>query len=342
MLATHLSSLAEILEGALAAIEAAKSVKELEDLRVRYLGKKSDLNAVMRGMKDLSNEDRPKLGESANETKQALANALDERTSALSQGEAQQRLAEEEVDITLPGQPTARGRLHPITQICQEVERIFTSMGFRVEDGPEIEDDYHNFEALNIPAHHPARDMHDTFYLPHDRVLRTHTSPVQIRTMRRLKPPLSVIAIGKTYRVDSDPTHSPMFHQVEGFMVDKAITFGDLKGALHHFIKEMFGREMELRFRPSYFPFTEPSAEVDIKWRVMKEVDGKRVEVDDWLEILGAGMIHPAVFESVGYDPTEYTGFAFGVGIERLAMLKYGIKDIRLFYDNDVRFLDQF
>jgi phenylalanyl-tRNA synthetase alpha chain len=342
MLSDLLTSLDRIRDGALDEIQGASSLKDIEDLRVKYLGKKSDLNAAMRGMGALSADEKPLLGQRANETKEALSNAIAARKDALSGDEKQARVAGETIDVTLPGDHARRGRLHPLTRVTEEVERVFISMGFTVEEGPDIEDDYHNFEALNIPKDHPARDMHDTFYLANDRLLRTHTSPVQIRTMQRHKPPLAVIAPGRVYRVDADQTHSPVFHQVEGFLVDTHVSFGDLKGVLHHFLREMFGQDVELRFRPSFFPFTEPSAEVDMKWTVTREIDGARVEVDEWLEILGAGMIHPAVMESVGYDPSKYTGFAFGAGIERLTMLKYGIKDIRLFYENDVRFLEQF
>jgi len=342
MLSDLLSSLDKIRDAALGEIRGASSLREIEDLRVRRLGKKSELNAAMRGMAALSPDEKPVLGQRANETKETLTAAIAARKQALAEEEKRQRVAGEILDVTLPGDRPRRGRVHPLTRIIEEVERVFISMGFTVEEGPDIEDDYHNFEALNIPKDHPARDMHDTFYLPNDRLLRTHTSPVQIRTMRRHKPPLAVIAVGRVYRVDADQTHSPVFHQVEGFMVDTRITFGDLKGVLHHFLRQMFGKDVELRFRPSFFPFTEPSAEVDMKWTVTKEIDGARLDIDEWLEILGAGMIHPAVMESVGYDPSKYTGFAFGAGIERLAMLKYGIKDIRLFYENDVRFLEQF
>ncbi|MCX7047950.1 MAG: phenylalanine--tRNA ligase subunit alpha [Candidatus Sumerlaeota bacterium] len=342
MLQDYLSSLKQLQEEALAQIEAAASLKEMEELRVRYLGKKSDLNSVMRQMKDLTPLERPILGERANETKEALTSAISRRAEELDSTESSRRMQQEVVDVTLPGEPVLRGRVHPITQVIEEVEGIFVSMGFKIEEGPEIEDDFHNFEALNIPPHHPARDMHDTFYLPEDRLLRTHTSPVQIRAMRRRQPPMALITVGKTYRVDSDPTHSPMFHQLEGFVIDSKITFGDLKGTLHNFIRAMFGAEAKVRFRPSYFPFTEPSAEVDMSWTVTREVEGRRVESEEWLEILGAGMIHPRVMEYGGVDPGKFTGFAFGVGIERLAMLKFGIKDIRQFYENDVRFLGQF
>jgi len=342
MLETHLAALEQTEQEAVRLIGQASSLKEVEELRVRYLGRKSALTAAMKAMKGLTPLEKPILGERANNAKDALTRAIAARKEALEQAQSGSVLERETIDVTLPGDRGPRGRVHPISRVIQEVEDIFVTMGFTVEDGPEIEDDFHNFEALNIAPDHPARDMHDTFYLPGGRLLRTHTSPVQIRTMRRCQPPLAVISIGKTYRVDSDPTHSPMFHQVEGFMIDTHVTFGDLKGTLRQFINHMFGEGRQVRFRPSYFPFTEPSAEVDMKWSVTKEIEGKRVEVEGWLEILGAGMIHPFVMEMGGHDPSKYTGFAFGVGIERLAMLKLGIKDIRLFYDNDVRFLGQF
>ncbi len=342
MLETHIVSLDKIQSEALKAIRSAKSLKAMDEIRVKYLGKKSVVNSVMRGMKDLTPLEKPILGQRANVTKETLQKAVSEKLKELEQAEVQGKINKEGLDVTLPGLPIERGRSHPLTRIIEEVEDIFISMGFTVEDGPEIEDDFHNFEALNIPPHHPARDMHDTFYLPGERLLRTHTSPVQVRAMQRNKPPLAVISVGKVYRVDQDPTHSPMFQQVEGFMIDKKITFGNLKGALHQFITTLFGEEKEVRFRPSYFPFTEPSAEMDVKWQVSREIDGVMTEVEEWLEILGAGMIHPEVMRYGGYDPNEYTGFAFGAGIERLALLKYGLKNLRVFFENDVRFLKQF
>ena len=342
MLDAHISSLDKIKIEALNRVKAAPSLKHLEELRVRYLGKKSELNTVLREMKDLTPLEKPILGQRANDTKEALLKAFSRRARTLEEQDIQKQLESEALDVTLPGVRPPQGRLHPITQLIAEIEEIFTSMGFVVEDGPEIEDDYYNFEALNIPSHHPARDMHDTFYLPQNRLLRTHTSPVQIRAMRRHKPPMAVMSIGKVYRVDSDTTHSPMFHQFEAFMVDTDITFGALKGTLDHFIEALFRRPIESRLRPSYFPFTEPSAEMDIKWAVRKEVDGVMTTVDEWLEVLGAGMIHPQVMRNGGLDPQKHTGFAFGAGIERLAMLKYGINNIRLYYENDMRFLEQF
>jgi len=342
MLESHIASLEQIKDEALQLVESAASLKEIEDLRVRFLGKKSALNSVLRAMKDLTPLERPVLGNRANELKETLQSAIAARAQALERVELNRRLEQEHVDLTLPGDPWAFGHLHPLTQVAEDIEDIFISMGYIVEDGPEIEDDFHNFEALNIPPYHPARDMHDTFYLPCDRLLRTHTSPVQIRTMRKYPPPMAVISIGKAYRVDSDPTHSPMFQQVEGFMIDTNISFGDLKGTLRRFSTAFFGGERQMRFRPSYFPFTEPSAEIDVKWTVTREVDGRRVESEEWLEILGAGMIHPRVMQAGGVDPKKYTGFAFGAGVERLAMLRHGIRDIRLFYENDLRFLRQF
>ena len=325
---------------ALQNIRQARTPEELELLRVKYLGRKGDLTQVLRGLKDQDPELRRLLGQEANRAKEALEAVLDQALSAL---KTAARLAgTPAVDVTLPGRRLPRGRLHPLNRIMAEVCDIFLHLGFEAVEGPEVELDWYNFEALNLPPDHPARDMQDTFYFSDKVLLRTHTSPMQIRTMEVRQPPVRIIAPGKVYRRDSDITHSPMFHQVEGLLVDKGVTFADLKGVLTAFVHQMFGPEVGVRFRPSYFPFTEPSAEVDIEC-VMCGGHGCRVcQATGWLEVLGSGMVHPAVFEAVGYDPETYTGFAFGLGIERIAMLKYGVDDIRLFFDNDLRFLRQF
>jgi phenylalanyl-tRNA synthetase alpha chain len=324
----------------LQAIHGAGTPEELETLRVKYLGRKGALTGILRGLGKLDPEVRRHVGQEANRAKEALEAALDQALRALK--EAARRAAATSVDVTLPGRRLPRGRLHPLNRIMAEVCDIFLHLGFEAVEGPEVELDWYNFEALNLPPDHPARDMQDTFYFNDQVLLRTHTSPMQIRTMERRQPPVRIIAPGKVYRRDSDITHSPMFHQVEGLLVDKGVTFADLKGVLTAFVHQMFGPEVGVRFRPSYFPFTEPSAEVDIEC-VMCGGRGCRVcKATGWLEVLGSGMVHPAVFEAVGYDPETYTGFAFGLGIERIAMLKYGIDDIRLFFDNDLRFLRQF
>jgi phenylalanyl-tRNA synthetase alpha chain len=325
---------------ALSAISLAGRAEELESLRVKYLGRKGALTQVLRSLKELPAETRRPVGQEANRVKAALETALDLRMAALK--EAQRRGAGPAIDVTLPGRRPPLGRLHPLNQVMAEVCDIFLHLGFEAVEGPEVELDWYNFEALNLPPDHPARDMQDTFYFNDQVLLRTHTSPMQIRTMERRQPPVRIIAPGKVYRRDSDITHAPMFHQVEGLLVDRGVTFADLKGTLTAFVHEMFGPEVSLRFRPSYFPFTEPSAEVDIECVICGGAGCRVCKITGWLEVLGAGMVHPAVFEAVGYDPEEVTGFAFGLGIERLAMLKYGIDDIRLFFDNDLRFLRQF
>jgi phenylalanyl-tRNA synthetase alpha chain len=319
-----------LIAEACAAVDAAADLQSLDQVRVRYLGKKGELTGLLKGLGNLPESERPRAGESINAAKQRIQEAIAERRRSLEQDDMQARLVADTVDVTLPGRGNRPGGLHPVTQTLMTIESLFAGMGFTIADGPEIEDDYHNFEALNIPAQHPARAMHDTFYLGKDRLLRTHTSSVQIRFMQEHSPPLRVIAPGRVYRCDSDMTHTPMFHQVEGFMVDREVTFADLKGVLEEFIRHFFAEDVGVRFRPSYFPFTEPSAEVDI----MGE--------QGWLEILGCGMVHPNVLENVGIDSREYSGFAFGMGVERLAMLKYGIDDLRLFFDNDLRFRSQF
>lgn len=313
----------------------------LEDFRIRFLGRKGKFSTIMRQLGTVSADDRPRMGQLANSIKADIEKLFEEKQQALLEATGNTG-SQAGPDLTLPGRCPAPGKLHPVTQVMRETCEIFESLGFSVAEGPDIELDYYNFEALNIPAHHPARDMHDTFYVSDSILLRTHTSPMQARIMEVQQPPLRVIAPGKVYRCDSDITHTPMFHQVEGFLVDKNISFADLKGVLTVFTQKMFKKDLPLRFRPSFFPFTEPSAEVDIAC-VMCDGAGCRVcKKTGWLEILGSGMIDPEVFKMVGYDPEVYSGFAFGLGIERIAMLKYGIDDIRLFYENDQRFLSQF
>lgn len=325
------------------AIAACDDLQSLDQTRVEYLGKKGRITARMKSLGKLAPEDRPSAGQAINQAKQRVQQAIEARRARLEQVALDARLAAEKVDVTLPGRRIPAGSLHPVTRTLQRIERLFGHMGFRVAQGPEIEDDFHNFEALNIPESHPARAMHDTFYFPDGKLLRTHTSPVQIRVMQKQKPPLRVIAPGRVYRCDSDLTHTPMFHQVEGFMVDEQVTFTDLKAILIDFLHRFFERDdLGVRFRPSYFPFTEPSAEADIEC-VMCGGQGCRVcSHTGWLEVLGCGMVHPNVFRHVGIDPEVYTGFAFGMGIERLAMLRYGVNDLRLFFENDLRFLKQF
>jgi phenylalanyl-tRNA synthetase alpha chain len=329
-----------IQEEALQEIGAAATAADLERLRVKFLGRKGALTLILRGLKDLAPELRRRVGQEANLAKQALEEALEQALARLKA--AARRAPRAELDVTLPGRRPPLGHLHPLTRITQEICDIFLHLGFEAVEGPEVELDYYNFEALNIPADHPARDMQDTFYFNDRVLLRTQTSPMQIRVMEKRKPPVRIIAPGRVYRRDSDITHSPMFHQVEGLLVDRRVSFADLKGVLLAFSHQMFGPEVSLRFRPSYFPFTEPSAEVDISCVICRGLGCRVCSVTGWLEILGAGMVHPAVFEAVGYDPEEYTGFAFGLGVERIAMLRYGIDDIRLFYENDLRFLRQF
>ncbi len=329
----------------LAAAEVSQKISseaELQHEKARFLGRKGELTAIMKGMGQLSAEERPLVGALANEVKQRLEELFSRRQDELRQQDLDRRLATEQIDVTLPGRRLRTGNKHPIVKITEEITEIFTALGFGVAEGPEVEKDFYNFEALNIPKDHPARDMQDTFYVTDDVVLRTHTSPVQIRTMLKQAPPVRVIAPGTVYRRDSDLTHSPMFHQVEGFLVDHHVTFGDLKGILTTFIDECFGKGTGVRFRPSFFPFTEPSAEVDIACVICGGSGCRVCGHSGWLEILGSGMIDPEVFKSVGYDPEVYSGFAFGMGLERIAMLKYGVNDLRLFFENDLRFLRQF
>jgi phenylalanyl-tRNA synthetase alpha chain len=334
----------EILKtAATEAVQAASSPAELEQLRVDYLGKKGQLTGILKNLGTLSPEDRPKAGALINEVKQELTSLLNARKDDLEQQALAEKLAAERVDVTLPGRRVDAGGLHPITRTIQRVEDFFAGMGFDVVEGPEIEDDYHNFEALNIPEHHPARAMHDTFYIDDTHVLRTHTSGVQVRTMETREPPLRIVCPGRVYRCDSDLTHSPMFHQVEGLLIDEHSSFGDLKGLLQQFLHAFFERsDLDVRFRPSYFPFTEPSAEVDIQCVKCGGAGCRVCSHTGWLEVLGCGMVNPRVFEMTGIDTERFTGFAFGLGVERLAMLRYGIGDLRLNFDNDLRFLRQF
>jgi len=336
-------ALAALEQQAREAIDAAGDLKALDEVRVKYLGKKGLLTEQLKQLGKLPADQRPQAGQAINIAKKQVQQAIEARKEALQNAALAEQLASERVDVTLPGRGHGAGGLHPVTRTLQRIEQLFASMGFESAQGPEIEDDYHNFEALNIPAHHPARAMHDTFYIDAHRVLRTHTSPVQIRVMEQRKPPFRVIAPGRVYRCDSDLTHTPMFHQVEGLLVDENVSFADLKGLLDEFLKHFFERDdLAVRFRPSYFPFTEPSAEVDIEC-VICSGEGCRVcSHSGWLEVLGCGMVHPNVFAHVGVDNETYTGLAFGMGVERLTMLKYGVDDLRLFFENDLRFLQQF
>ena len=328
----------EIENNALEALDKALGIAEVEALSTRYLGRKGELTTFLRNISKLDDDERPMAGKAANILKTKLDAAFRQAVDRFSEDDG----ASASIDITLPGRPQLRGTIHPVTRITKEISDIFLRLGFDIVEGPEVETDYYNFEALNIPKYHPARDMQDTFYVSDSILLRTHTSPNQPRVMEKVDPPVRMIAPGKVYRCDSDLTHTPMFHQVEGLMVDKNISFGDLKGTLSTLIHQIFDQETSLRFRPSFFPFTEPSAEVDIRC-VMCRGKGCRIcSRTGWLEVLGAGMVHPAVFENVGYDTNVYTGFAFGMGIERIAMLKYGIDDLRKFFENDMRFLRQF
>jgi phenylalanyl-tRNA synthetase alpha chain len=323
------------VKDSLDSIGQAPSIAELENLRVGLLGKSGLVTEQLKALGKLAPDERKVAGERVNRIKESLQEAISARRGILEEAAFAKRLAEERVDVTLPGRDADLGGVHPVTRALERITDIFQRLGYRVAEGPEIEDDHHNFEALNFPPHHPARAMHDTFYFPDGRLLRTHTSPVQIRSMVGHAPPIRVIAPGKVYRSDSDQTHTPMFHQVEGLLVDETSSFADLKGTLAEFVRAFFERDFEMRFRPSYFPFTEPSAEVDIRW---DQEDGS----ERWLEVLGCGMVHPNVLRNCGIDPERYTGFAFGLGVERFAMLRYGVKDLRQFFENDLRFLKQF
>jgi phenylalanyl-tRNA synthetase alpha chain len=336
-----LEELQQAASAALAEITAASSKEVLEQARVKFLGRKGLITQALRSLGSLPADVRPQFGQEANRLKKLLETHIEEALDRLKRA-ALRAEAVSGLDVTLPGRRLDLGRLHPISQITREICDIFIRMGFQVVEGPEIETDYYNFEALNIPKDHPARDMQDTFYISDNIVLRTHTSPMQVRVMEQQQPPVRIIAPGKTFRRDSDLTHTPMFHQVEGLLVDQGISFADLKGVLTVFVHEMFGPDVSLRFRPSFFPFTEPSAEVDIRCVICRGTGCRVCSQTGWLEILGSGLVDPAVFGFVNYDPEIYTGFAFGMGIERIAMLKYGIDDLRLFFDNDLRFLKQF
>jgi len=330
------SELEQLLDEAHQAIADCHGLKDIETLRVQYLGKKGLVTQQLKLLGQLPAEDRPAAGQRINEVKQAIQAQLESKTEALQSAAIDEKLKSETIDVTLPGRSNNVGTLHPVTITLRRIESLFQRHGFSVVDGPEIEDDFHNFEALNIPPHHPARAMHDTFYFDDGLLLRTHTSSVQIRTMQNNQPPIRIIAPGRVYRCDSDITHSPMFHQVEGLLIDKEVSFAQLKGLVIEFLHAFFENDqLGIRFRPSYFPFTEPSAEVDIEWT---DDDGK----SHWLEVMGCGMVHPNVFSQVGIDTQEYNGFAFGLGVERLAMLYYGVRDLRMFYENDQRFLRQF
>ena len=338
-----MQSLENIKAEAVVAIEVASDIAALEELRVSYLGKKGALTGLLKNLGQLSAEERPKAGAEINAVKQQLNDELNARKASLQGAALAAQLAEEAIDVTLPGRRAETGSLHPITRTIQRMETFFSSMGFEVVEGPEIEDDYHNFEALNIPAHHPARAMHDTFYVDDTHVLRTHTSGVQVRTMEAQQPPIRVICPGRVYRCDSDLTHSPMFHQVEGLLIDETSNFGHLKGLLEDFLHAFFERDdLSVRLRPSYFPFTEPSAEVDIQCVKCSGAGCRVCSHTGWIEVLGCGMVNPKVLEMSGIDPDKYRGFAFGMGVERLSMLRYGIGDLRLNFDNDLRFLAQF
>jgi phenylalanyl-tRNA synthetase alpha chain len=331
-----------LLKDALAELATASTESGLQELRVKYLGKKGEMTAVMKGLGALTPEERPVIGQVVNTVKGQLEEAFDSRGAEIREQVKSARLSSERIDVTLPGRRSVVGSKHPISLVTEEICAIFAALGFGVAEGPEIEHDFYNFEALNFPKDHPARDMQDTFFVAENVLLRTHTSPVQVRTMLKQPPPVRIIAPGTVYRCDSDATHSPMFHQIEGLMVDQGITFGDLKGILTLFINQLFGSDIGVRLRPSFFPFTEPSAEVDIACVICRGKGCRVCKETGWLEILGAGMVDPEVYRHVGYDAEKYTGFAFGMGIERIAMLKYGIADMRLLFENDLRFLKQF
>ena len=333
--------LQKIKEQALSAISSDNA--DLEQIRIQYLGKKGELTSVLRGMGALSPEERPIVGQIANEVRADIESALKNKASAQKNAELERRLVTEKIDVTMPASVPTAGKLHPLTQVQRTIEDIFIGMGFSIAEGPEVEYDYYNFQALNIPENHPARDTQDTFYITDNILLRSQTSPVQVRTMEKQKPPIRVISPGRVYRSDAvDATHSPLFHQIEGLVVDKGITMGDLKGMLETFAKTLFGNDTRLRFRPHHFPFTEPSAEVDVSCFVCGGKGCRVCKNEGWIEILGSGMVHPFVLSNCGIDPEEYSGFAFGMGVERIAMKYYGIDDMRLLYENDTRFLEQF
>jgi len=327
---------------AFAAIEQAQDATSLETIRVEFLGKKGKLTDILKNLVNLSAEDKPKMGQLVNQAKRDISASIEQKMLQLKEHELEQRLITEKLDITLPGRGESAGTLHPVTQVKLRVNDYFSRLGFDIVDGPEIETEFYNFEALNIPSHHPARAMHDTFYFGDGRLLRTHTSPVQIRTLEKRTPPLRLIAPGRVYRCDSDVTHTPMFHQVEGLLIDKDATLASLKGLLQDFFAQFFGRELAVRFRPSYFPFTEPSAEVDIECTHCSGKGCRACKYTGWLEVLGCGMVHPNVLRAVNISPQDYQGWAFGMGMDRLAMLYYGIDDLRMMFENDLTFLNQF
>ena len=338
-----LNALQQIRQQAAEALAQAGDLKALDDLRVKYLGKKGELTALLKQMGRLSAEERPKVGQLANEVRSGIEALVEERTAAVKAALLDQKLALEKLDVTMPGRAAPLGKLHPLTKVLEEVKEIFLGMGFSVAEGPEVETDYYNFEALNIPKDHPARDTQDTFYISDNVLLRTQTSPVQVRTMEKQKPPIRVIAPGRVYRSDAvDATHSPLFHQIEGLVVDRGVTMADLKGTLEMFAKRLYGEEAVVRFRPHHFPFTEPSAEMDFQCFACHGEGCRLCKGEGWIEILGCGMVHPKVLSICNIDPEEYSGFAFGMGLERIVMRRYGIDDLRLFYENDLRFLNQF
>lgn len=329
-----MENLKELTLEALELVNKAADLAALDSVRVNYLGKKGQLTGLLKGLGKLSPEERPAAGAEINKAKEQVQDKITERREQLENAAIEARLASETIDVTLDGRASEIGGLHPVSRTLERIESIFANVGYKVEEGPEIEDNYHNFDALNIPPHHPARAMHDTFYIDDERVLRTHTSPVQVRTMEKQQPPIYIICPGRVYRCDSDMTHTPMFHQVEGLVVDRNVSFADLKGTIVQFLRSFFENDqLEVRFRPSFFPFTEPSAEFDIQWAASKT---------GWLEVGGCGMVHPNVLTASGIDPAQYSGFAFGLGVERLAMLRYGVNDLRLFFENDLDFLRQF
>ena len=329
-----MENLVALTEEALELIKNADDLAALDHVRVEYLGKKGQITGLLKGLGKLSAEERPAAGAEINRAKQQVQEQINARKQAMEQAAIEAKLASETIDVTLPGRGQNNGGLHPVTRTLDRIEKIFSAVGYKVEQGPEIEDNYHNFDALNIPPHHPARAMHDTFYIDEGNVLRTHTSPVQVRTMETQEPPIHIICPGRVYRCDSDLTHTPMFHQVEGLVIDKNVSFADLKGTIVQFLRAFFEKDdLEVRFRPSFFPFTEPSAEFDIQWESSKT---------GWLEVGGCGVVHPNVLTSSGVDPEKFSGFAFGLGVERLAMLRYGVNDLRMFFENDLKFLKQF
>ena len=337
-----MSDLQNLVQEAQSAVTAAADIQALEQVRVNFLGKKSRITELSKGMGALGEEERRAFGAQLNEAREAINAALSLKREAMQAEALARKLDSERVDVSLPGRGQQPGGLHPVTRVLERIEGFFTRVGFTVASGPEVEDDYHNFEALNIPSHHPARAMHDTFYFDAKRLLRTHTSPVQIRVMEKQQPPIRIVCPGRVYRCDSDLTHSPMFHQVEGLLIDEDVSFADLKGVIEDFLRVFFEKELDVRFRPSYFPFTEPSAEVDIQCVICNGHGCRVCKQTGWLEVLGCGMVHPKVLENCGIDPEKYSGFAFGMGVERFAMLRYGVNDLRLFFDNDLRFLRQF